>query len=351
MENLYCLTVDQKRKLKALGEREFIRVDDALDYIREHTGEKEHPWTILIRPGEYYEKLTIDIPHLTLIGENRQTTILTYNDYANKPDPVTGKPLGAKNSQSVLISPSAGGFSACNLTFRNHFDIVKAMKSGMVGGTQSLALHVAADKCVFLNCNLISVHDTLYTPTGRHYFKDCFIQGDVDFIFGGSQSVFESCELFTTDARNRMEKWGNKGYVCAPNTPLECDYGYLFYRCRLTSDVPWPYMVYLGRCYGEHAAAAFIQCHLGPHIRVEGFTWMGKEEKRYYPMNARFAEYGSTGEGAVKYPSPYRNIITKEQALRYTPENVWGCHSGFYPDRFDGYGQMAQLEALLSSYR
>ena len=164
------------------------------------------------------------------------------------------------------------------------------------------------------------------------------------FILGGSQSVLEDCELFTTDARNRMEKWGNKGYVCAPNTPAEFEYGYLFDHCKLTSDVPWPYMVYLGRCYGEHAAAAFIRCDLGPHIRIEGFTWMGKEEKRYYPMNARFAEFGSTGEGAVKYPSPYRNIITQEEASRYTPENVWGPNGGCYPDHFAGFAQLRELK-------
>ena len=97
MNESYCLVVDQKRKLRDLKEREFIRVDDALDYIRQHPDE-QHPWTVWIQPGEYYEKLNIDIPNLTLIGADRKTTILTYNDYAAKLDPETGEALGTKTA-------------------------------------------------------------------------------------------------------------------------------------------------------------------------------------------------------------------------------------------------------------
>jgi hypothetical protein len=72
---------------------------------------------------------------------------------------------------------------------------------------------------------------------------------------------------------------------------------------------------------------------------------MGKEDRRYYPMDARFAEYGSTGPGAVAASSPYRNIISEEQARRYTKENVWGENSGFYPDAYDGAAQLRALRA------
>lgn len=330
---MFLLTVDQKKKLADLGEHEFIRVDDALDFIRAHRPEEP---VIFIKKGEYYEKLFIDLPGITLVGEDREGTILTYNDNSGK------EGLGTAGCQSVLIEPQAVGFAACNLTFRNHYNIWKGMREKVVG-TQSVAVQVTADKCVFDRCDFRSLHDTLLAQTGRHYFKECFIMGDVDFIFGRAQSVFEECEIFSSDARHRHDIWGGKGYLCAPDTPLEFDYGYLFSRCRMTSDVQVRHSVHLGRSRGPHAAAAFIGCELGEHISVEGFTWMGKEERRYYPMNARFAEYGSTGPGAVQFPSPYRNILTEEQAAHYTRENVWGENSGCYPDRFDGAAALQKL--------
>lgn len=333
---MLLLTVDQKKKLAELGEREFIRVDDALDYIRAHRPEDP---VVFIKKGEYYEKLFVDVPGVTLIGEEREGTILTYNDNSGK------EGLGTAGCQSIKVEPEATDFAACNLTIRNHYNIWRGMREKVVG-TQSVALQLTADRCVLYHCDLRSLHDTLLAQTGRHYFKNCFIMGDVDFIFGRAQSVFEGCEIFSSDARHRHDIWGGKGYICAPDTPLEFDYGYLFANCRMTSDVQVPHSVHLGRSRGPHAAAAFIGCELGGHISVEGFTWMGKEERRYYPMNARFAEYGSTGPGAVQYRSPYRNLLTEEEAAPYTKENVWGCHSGSYDAPYDGEAALRRLQGF-----
>lgn len=58
-------------------------------------------------------------------------------------------------------------------------------------GKQAVAFRISADTAAFLGCRFLGAQDTLYDHLGRHYYKDCYIEGSVDFIFGNGLSLFE----------------------------------------------------------------------------------------------------------------------------------------------------------------
>ena len=136
-----------------------------------------------------------------------------------------------------------------------------ANTAGDVG--QAVALKVTGDRCVFRDCAMLGWQDTLYVDDGRAYFADCYIEGRVDFIFGGATAVFDHCTIHSK----------NGGYVTAARTKPEQKYGYVFLDCTLSGEgAP----AYLGRPWqwdrGRKAAVAFIRTKMGPHIRPEGWN-------------------------------------------------------------------------------
>jgi len=58
-------------------------------------------------------------------------------------------------------------------------------------GKQAVAFRISADTAAFVGCKFLGAQDTLYDHVGRHYYKDCYIEGSVDFIFGNGLSLFE----------------------------------------------------------------------------------------------------------------------------------------------------------------
>ena len=62
---------------------------------------------------------------------------------------------------------------------------------------QAVALHVEGDRFIAVNCNITGCQDTLYAATGhsRQFYKDCYIQGTTDFIFGEATAVLQAVPL------------------------------------------------------------------------------------------------------------------------------------------------------------
>jgi pectin methylesterase-like acyl-CoA thioesterase len=157
--------------------------------------------------------------------------------------------------------------------------------------------------------------DTLYVNAGTQYFHQCYIEGDVDFIFGGGRAVFEDSDIVSVDRGSTT----NNGYITAASTNINEPYGYLFLNSRLKSDAA-DGTVYLGRPWhpgGDPSAIAsvvFINSELGAHIHEEGWTDMSG----FSAKDARFYEYQNEGPGA----NPSRPQLTDEEAKLYTIENV-----------------------------
>ena len=175
---------------------------------------------------------------------------------------------------------------------------------------QAVALHTEGDKLVFINCRFLGNQDTIYTGVAgtRLYFVDCYIEGTTDFIFGPSTALFENCEI-----RSKTNS-----YVTAASTPEDIAVGYVFKSCRLTAE-PGVDKVYLGRPWRPYAATVFINCEMGKHIRPEGWHNWGKTENE---RTARYAEYGSKGDGAsVAGRVKWAKQLTKKEAAQYDDLN------------------------------
>lgn len=258
--------------------------------------------TIFIKNGIYKEKLVLpeSKSNVTFIGESVEKTIITYDDYASKKNRF-GEEIGTSGSSGFYIY--GDGFIAENITFEN--------SAGIVG--QAVAVRVDGDKVKFINCRFLGNQDTLYThgKNKRQYYKNCYIEGTVDFIFGWSTAVFDSCEIFCKKG----------GYVTAASTLEETKYGYIFLNCKITGNAPGN-SFYLGRPWRPYAKVVFINCNLGKHIKPEGWHNCRKEENE---KTAFYAEYNSTGDGAnpdgrVKWS----HQLTDKQAKEYTYENIFG---------------------------
>jgi len=300
-------------------------IGEALEVAKAYEGDRV---TIQIGKGVYKEKLEIKQGGLTLEGCGAEDVILTYDDYANYIMDDNER-RGTFRSYSVFID--ANDFTARNITFEN-----SAGPGDEVG--QALALYIDGDRMTFENCRMLGSQDTVFTAplplkeiqkggfrgpkefaprvNQRHYFKDCYICGDVDFIFGGATALFENCEIFSLNRNKKVN-----GYVTAASTPEELTYGYVFKNCRFTSDCQ-PNTVYLGRPWRDYAKVVIINSYLGSHIKEEGWHDWNKAKAH---ETAFFAEYGNYGPGSdTSKRVSWAKILTKDEAKSYTRENILG---------------------------
>ncbi|OGV60088.1 MAG: hypothetical protein A2X45_25145 [Lentisphaerae bacterium GWF2_50_93] len=259
--------------------------------------------TIRIKPGTYYGCIVVprSRPNLSFIGENPDTTILTYA--LNVYDPIPADVPPRMNGNGVIVL--GDGFLAENLSFRN--------TAGERG--QAMALRVQADRCVFRNCKLYGWQDTLLASSKRQYFDNCYIEGRVDFIYGGSTAVFENCIIHSK----------NGGYVTAASTPEDQKYGFVFLNCKLTGNIP----AYLGRPWRPFAYVAYVNCEMGDHIRPEGWNNWGKESNE---KTARYMECNNSGPGAnTDKRVPWMKKLDPTEAKNFTADAVLGGNDGWKP--------------------
>lgn len=275
------------------GSGDYKYIQDAIDACRAFTPKR---FTIFIRNGVYKEKLNIPdwVTDISLIGESRDSTILTFDDHAGR-----GK-MGTFDTYSVRIQ--GNNINVENLTIRN--------TAGPVG--QAVALHVEGDRLVFRNCRFLGDQDTIFASgeNAQQYYVDCYIEGTTDFIFGPATALFENCEIHSK--RN--------SYITAASTPQWVAYGYVFKNCRLTAAEGID-KVYLGRPWRDYARTVFINCEMGDHIRPEGWhNWSRPEAEE----TTFYAEYDSEGAGAANEERVgWSHQLSKEEAAEYTIENIF----------------------------
>jgi len=288
---------------------------------------------IFVRNGRYREKLTVDRPRITLLGESRDGTVMTYDAASDTPTP-TGGTYGTRGSFTLRIV--APDFRADDMTIENAFDYpANAAKpdgdSTKFKNAQAVALmlDLGSDRAVFENVKITGYQDTLFPNSGRSYFHRCEVWGHVDFIFGAGEAVFDDCDIVSRDRGSAT----NNGYITAPSTKASQSYGFLFLDSRLKKEKPSmaPNSVALGRPWHPFAdptvnsSVVFIDCWMDDHIGAKGWDRMSSVDSTgtrtwYEPSNSRFAEFGTTGPGAVS--SPTRRVLSAADAKRFTPANV-----------------------------
>ncbi len=280
------------------GSGDFRTVQEAINAVPDF---RKNRTVIYIKNGVYKEKLVLaeSKSNVTFLGESAEQTILTFDDFAQKKNRF-GEEVGTTGSSSFFVFGNA--FQAKNITFQN--------SSGPVG--QAVAIWVKGDKAVFENCRFLGFQDTLYTygHESRQYYKNCYIEGTVDFIFGSSTAVFEECLIHCIA----------NGYVTAASTPEGKQFGYVFKNCKITGELEASH--FLGRPWRPFSKVVFIGSELGNSIKPEGWNNWGNvaNEKTAY-----YAEYNNTGAGSKtdKRVSWFKHL-TNKQASEYTLENIFG---------------------------
>ena len=294
------------------GTGDYKTVKEALSKI---SGSKYH--IIHIRPGEYYEKISMNKNSVIFYGDDPETTIITYDDYAGKPRSSTStNTIGTQDSYSFAVN--AQEFVAINVTFQNTH--VNAKNNG-IKDNQAVAVTVFQDRAAFYNCRLLGYQDTFYVKNeARVYCKDCYIEGNVDFIFGDAALLCEDCTL----CANR-----NDTPLTAPSTSPKSDFGFVFRNCKITSLPDKDFegneitKIYLGRAWKAGARAVYINCEEPANLSPDGWRSRMSEDA----VEALFAEYQCTGEGATAERLEQRKNngrqLTEEEAAEYTRENIF----------------------------
>lgn len=308
--------------------------------LKDKKVQKAESVTIKLQPGTYREKVTFDQPNITLVGEDAAKTTIVWNDAEGTPlrpgDKNGSKTTYTMECATVKVTDKAKGFQAVNVTFANDFPTEEKRADGSMKSVQAFAVTDEADQSSFYNCRFLGRQDTLYANAGTQYYKDCYIEGDVDFIFGQATAVFDTCEIH---ALNRALKQDGKshgaGYLTAPST-LAQDKGYLFYKCHITSSIPDFHYGMLGRPWHPsseqrevNSAATFRECVLDIKIKAKGWNSMKNKFGVYQPEDNRLYEYKNSGKGAVTAAMQAkenfnRKQLTDEEAVNYTPEAFLG---------------------------
>jgi|GEM_PF-847756 len=286
-------------KVAADGSAQFRTLSAALNTL---STSNTTPTQIRIKPGTYREKLNITKPYVTFCGEagKQASTILTYNDSASgiKSD---GTTIGTYGSASVAIKTN--DVSMENITIENSFGV----------GSQAVALLAQGHRLQFRNCRLLGNQDTLYVHSGTQYYRNCYIEGTVDYIFGAATAVFDN---------NTIHSVGYGTAVTAPSTEQTVPFGLVFLGGKLTasSNVNTG-AVALGRNWRPYGAAAYIRTELGSHISPVGWVKMSDN----ILDTARFSEYQTTGSGANPSARAYQSRqLTASEAATYTVGNIFG---------------------------
>lgn len=288
--------------------------------------------TLILRPGIYQERVVVYRDGLCILAEDG--AILTGSGCAKDTWP-DGQEKGTFFSATLLVLGC--NVSVENLTVRNDAG------DGRVVG-QAVAVYAAGDQGVWRNCRFIAHQDTLFCgpamprlldenapranpgvecvpfvgnsplTRSRQYFENCFIQGDVDFIFGPYRCWFEGCTLFM-NARG--------GWYTAANTPEEQPWGMVFHSCRLTGECQ-PGEAKLGRPWRAFARTLFLACDMDACVSPWGFedwhNWDGVRE-----VTERCGEWRTTGVRAdLSQRHPRQKRLTDAEADGITPQKVLG---------------------------
>ncbi|KAK4753335.1 hypothetical protein SAY87_022133 [Trapa incisa] len=297
------------------GNGDSVSVQGAVDMVPVDNTERVK---ILILPGIYREKVLVpkSKPYISFIGNENQTsgTLITWNDKASDIDSA-GYELGTYRSASVTVESDY--FCAAGITFEN---TVLAVPGGY--GMQAVALRLSGDKAVLYRIRVIGTQDTLLDECGTHYFYQCHIQGSIDFIFGRSRSLYDSCLLQSTAT--------GAGAIAAHHreSPDE-NTGFSFVKCVVNGTGS----IFLGRAWGNYSTIVYSHCYFDNIIipvgwsdwdqpykqKFQGIVFISSLKHRGRLMvenrTVVFGEYQCQGRGAdMKGRVPWLKHFTDEEA-------------------------------------
>jgi pectinesterase len=279
---------------------------------------------IRLKPGEYREKLRIEKPNVRLIGLGKtpEDVVLVWGDSSQ---------MAGGTGKSASITVIADGFVAHNLTIQNDYSKKNPARS------QAVALYVTGDRAVFDTVRLLGFQDTLYAasdcrPNGstachdsRQYFRNCYIEGDVDFIFGDARAWFDRCHI------HALNHDGGVMITAHSRTKPEQKSGYVFDHATITAE-PGDYPIWLGRAWRPYATVIWLDADIRAPLQPAGWReWTPGVTETF--KTAYYAERGSHGPGAGK-PEDRASVtrqLTEEEAKAWSKEALLSSPDGWAP--------------------
>jgi pectin methylesterase-like acyl-CoA thioesterase len=243
------------------GSRDFCTVQGAVDQIQPF---RTAPATIFIHNGRYEEIVRVgrERPYIRFVGEDRKGTVIACTNNSK---------LNPGWIQRSVLGVEGDHFELENLTVQN---------TTPYKGSQAEAVFVNAEHCTLKNANFLSFQDTLCL-NGSVHIIGCYVEGDVDYLWGTGSGFFEGCELRSM----------HDGYLEQARNPVGKP-GYLFLNCKLTAapEVKRTWLARIDQGRFPYSAVVFIHCQMGPHIPAAGWQVTGTPPS----TTLGFAEFQST---------------------------------------------------------
>ncbi|KAH9305518.1 hypothetical protein KI387_009922 [Taxus chinensis] len=276
-------------------------IQEAVDAAPEKSMKR---YIIKVKAGIYEENVQISKKKtmLMIIGDGMDNTIVT-----GSKNVVDGTPTFS----TATVAAVGMGFIARDIQFTN---------SAGASKHQAVALRVGSDKSLFLRCKITAYQDTLYAYSLRQFYRDCYISGTVDFIFGNAAVVFQNCTIAV-----RVPNAGQKNTVTAqgrkdPNQNT----GISIHNCKITGEtdlnaVKSIYPSYLGRPWKMYSRTVIMLSQIDDIINPAG--WL-EWDADFALKTLYYAEYNNFGAGAavnnrVKWPG-YKVLTDENDAKPFT---------------------------------
>ncbi|KAJ0248488.1 putative pectinesterase 52 [Hirschfeldia incana] len=283
------------------GSGKYHTVQAAIDSVPEPNSR----WIkIKVKRGVYIEKVSIPFtkPCIIVEGEGQRVTTITYNAHE------------ATDVSSTFIS-SPSHVVVRNLTIMNTYNRLSSISKPSWKIKPAVALSVYGDKSAFYDCEFLGLQDTLWDVQGRHYFKNCYIEGAIDFIFGSGQSIYEDCHINVT--AGALAPLVSYGYITAQaRWSLRDPSGFVFLRGSVSGTMN----VFLGRAYGPFSRVIFFQTDLASVVVPRGwFPWnYAGHEARFTYAEVDCKGAGSHLSGRVPWINKVQSTLAREQFANYS---------------------------------
>ena len=293
------------------GTGDYFSIQAAIDGAPSN---RNAPWLIFVKNGRYSGLVRVpsDKPFIHLIGEDRDHVIIEHKIHCgDASDPLSSSAQGVSDCSAVVIS--APDFYAENISFENAYGVQAQ------DGPQALAIFTNEDHISFNNCKFRSFQDTWLTSkkrdTDRAYVNNTWIEGAVDYIYGGSDIYVENSDIYFV----------RSGYLVAPAHKEETTlWGYVFNNC--TIDAKEGVTSYsLGRPWHNQPMAVFLNTTMKVLPMAEGWSEWGAIPKLFAEYNSMYPNGDPVDLGSRRtiYNGETRQaVLSREEAAEYTYENV-----------------------------
>ena len=331
---------------------EFKTINQALDYLRsihKNASYKNYDMLMYICSGTYHEKIEIDLPNLTIVGEDEDTTMIEYDALWGETE-ANGFTHVTDSTQTVTIREEATNLIMYNLTISNYWnEKSRFVTAGKDNEHRALAMLIYADKVIIQKCKLLGYQDTLEAMTGRSWFYQSYISGTVDFIFGTNCTIyFEECEIHSVDNQSTDGGYINafKGANKVQNDGSATDYvvyGAIYNKCTFTADSTITASnTSIARPWSKYSAVMIMNSVIGAHISTAAYTSNTYKNQRYVSWGSKSTdaqatdstikhlEYKNTGDSAIYATQAGVEVLTSStEAAKYSNfEYIFGTTNG-----------------------